>query len=60
MSVMLDYWTRFDQLPARAHCRLPYQLGANFSHFREARWISPVGYLAEIGDEFDLSEEVEV
>ncbi len=60
MSVMLDYWTRLDQRPSGSNYRLPYQLGPNFNHFKQAGWISPAGYLAAIGDEFDFSEEVDV
>lgn len=60
MSVMLDYWTRLDQRPSGSNYRLPYQLGPNFNHFKQAGWISLAGYLAAIGDEFDLSEEVDV
>lgn len=60
MSVMLDYWARLDQRPSGSNYRLPYQLGPNFNHFKQAGWISPAGYLAAIGDEFDLSEELEV
>jgi hypothetical protein len=52
--------TRLDQRPSGSNYRLPYQLGPNFNHLKQARWISPAGYLAAIGDEFDLSEEVDV